>query len=194
MQPNLFDSTLSDAMSRDAAMERGLLVQLDATRWVRIDRRGVYTLRKNFIKSGVTTHEERIASLPMLPMAVYMFQGEMFVHVLYGTTRNEVMSDIIRLDVILSPARHVRAIADLSYRGYHISDQWPALAQTLNQVMRVTNQEGTLPLHDVTPREWMTQGDYLVQRPSGLRVLPGKRRTKQEANEPNWHPQLVRIK
>lgn len=175
-QRSLFDSDLADVMSRDAAMERGMLLEVDAKTWVRIDRRGVVELHKTFTTEGVTTRESRVSALPMLPMGVKMLRQSYFLEVLYGTRSGAVRVDNVLLDAVTRPELHKRTIQDLGIRGFILDDDtWQALAKTLRAVMRTRYADGSLVPQTMSAMHWENQGNFLVPRKQDMLLIQGGR-------------------
>lgn len=173
-QRNLFDSNLADVLSRDAAMERGMLLEVDAKTWVRIDRRGVVELHKTVLPEGVSTRELRISALPLLPLSVSILRDQYFVEVLYGTRSGAVRMDHVLLDAITRPEEHLRTIQDLAGRGFALAeDDWDDLAKTLRAVMRTLLAKGSWSPKSMSPMLWEARNHFLVPRAQGMRVIQG---------------------
>ncbi len=181
---DLFEHGHADVMSRDAAMERGTTIALDASNWVRIDRRGVYMLNKFIRPEGVVTHEECVSPLPMLPLGMKVLQNQPYLEVLYGTRAGTMRMDspltvrmeTVLLDAVVKPEQHTRTIKELAERGFVLNRaQWLDLAQVLRQVMRTCNADHSLPVEQVSPLQWQAQRNFLVPRPKKLVVIKGGR-------------------
>lgn len=175
-QRSLFDGDLADVMSRDAAMERGLLLEVDATTWVRIDRRGVVELHKTVLPDGVSTHEVRISALPLLPIGVKTLRDQFFLEVLYGTRSGAVRVDHVLLDAVTRPELHKRTIHELASRGFSLDeDTWQDLAKTLRAVMRARLADGSLTPENLSPMQWEVQRNFVVPRKQEMLVIAGGR-------------------
>jgi hypothetical protein len=173
-QRNLFESDLTDVMSRDAAMERGMLLEVDAKTWVRIDRRGVVELHKSVMPEGVTTREVHVSSLPLLPLDVKTLRNEYFLEVLYGTRSGGVRLDTVLLDAVTRPEQHLRTMQELAMRGFILDDDtWQDLAKTLRAVMRARYADGSLISKAMSPMHWESQHEFLVARKRAIRVIQG---------------------
>lgn len=174
IQRSLFDGDLADVMSRDAAMERGLLLEVDATTWVRIDRRGVVELHKTVMPEGVTTREVRVSPLPMLPVSVKSLRDSYFLEVLYGTKSGAVRVDHVLLDAVTRPEEHKRTIRELALRGFVLDgDMWEDLAKTLRAVMRARYADGSLVPKTLSPMQWEVQSNFLVPRKQDIVLISG---------------------
>ncbi len=173
-QRSLFDGDLADVMSRDAAMERGLLLEVDATTWVRIDRRGVVELHKTVMPEGVSTREVRISPLPLLPVSIKKLRYQFFLEVLYGTRGGAIRVDHVLLDAVARPELHKRTICELATRGFDLDDDaWQDLAKTLRAVMRTRKAAGDLVPESVSPMQWAEQRNFLVPRRQEMLVIRG---------------------
>lgn len=181
---DLFEHGHADVMSRDAAMEIGMVKALDASHLVRIDRRGVYMLSKFIRPEGVVTHEECVSPLPMLPLGMKVLQNQPYLEVLYGTRAGTMRMDspltvrmeTVLLDAVVKPEQHARTIKELAERGFVLNRaQWLDLAQVLRQVMRTCNADHSLPVEQVSPLQWQAQRNFLVPRPKKLVVIKGGR-------------------
>lgn len=175
-QRSLFDGDLADVMSRDAAMERGMLLEVDASTWVRIDRRGVVELHKTVMPEGVSTREVRISPLPLLPIGVKTLRDQFFVEVLYGTRSGAVRVDHVLLDAVTRPELHKRTIHELANRGFSLDeDTWQDLAKTLRAVMRARLADGSLTPENLSPMQWEVQRNFVVPRKQEMVVIAGGR-------------------
>lgn len=173
-QRSLFDGDLADVMSRDAAMERGMLLEVEATTWVRIDRRGVVELHKTVLPEGVSTREVRIAPLPLLPVSIKKLRDQFFLEVLYGTRGGAVRVDYVLLDAVTRPELHKRTICELAARGFALDDDaWQDLAKTLRAVLRKRKANGDLVPESVSPMQWTEHQNFLVPRRQEMAVIKG---------------------
>lgn len=189
IQRSLFDGDLADVMSRDAAMERGLLLEVDATTWVRIDRRGVVQLHKTVMPEGVTTREVRVSPLPMLPVSVKSLRDSYFLEVLYGTKSGAVRVDHVLLDAVTRPEEHKRTIRELALRGFVLDgDMWEDLAKTLRAVMRARYADGSLVPKTLSPMQWEVQSNFLVPRKQDIVLISGGK--SDDSKKPSAFPAL----
>ena len=171
---DLFEHDFADVLSRDAVMERGMVIALDATCWVRIDRRGVFMLHKQIKPSGVVTLEEWVSALPMLPLSIHMLHDQPFLQVLYGTRSGALRIDTVLLDAVVKPEQHARTLRELAERGFDLDrEEWADLAHVLRLVMKTCNADHSLPVEQVSTLKWEVQGNFLVPRKQTMRVIQG---------------------
>ena len=164
-QQSLFEAEFADSLGRDAVMERGLLLAITETQWVRIDRRGVVLLDKVIRDHGIATTERRVAALSMLPMQAFTLRDEVYIQVLYATRHGATALDTVRLQAILQPERHQCIVQSLAARGFTLdTEQWQGLAGALRLVLRAQRARGDLVDEHLSPTDWCDKGGFLVPR------------------------------
>lgn len=175
-QISLFEHAgITDTLSRDIELTRGQLVELKGMRFVRIDNSGVKLLEKRYLADKISTYERLISSLPMMPVGALYYRDEYYVRMFIGTTDGHNLERVIPVKNLIATKRSVALTRALRADGFYIPDeQWAKLGIVMRELLRVVNNDGSLPVDVARPRDWKREGIYLVPRVHhGLRVIQG---------------------